>query len=70
MCRLKAQRRAQFTKQTAEPLPSILGNTLYVANSHEKWTCLSARPALLFEQHSEQPTLQEKEQEAAHATGR
>lgn len=46
-CRFKAQRSAQFAKQMAETLPSILGNTLYVVNSHEKQIPLF-REALFF----------------------
>lgn len=47
VCRFKAQRCAQFAKQMAETLPSILGNTLYIVNSHEKQIPLF-REALFF----------------------
>ena len=47
VCRFKAWRRAQLAKQMAETLSSILGNTLYVANSHEKWIPLFSE-ALFF----------------------
>lgn len=45
----------------AETLLFLLGNLLYVANPHEKWIHFlsGAGPVLLFEHHSEGPTLQE-----------